>query len=163
MKKLLLFASLALVFASCEKEKLSVSNNSSSIGNQTLAGLIQQGDLYAYNQFYNLSNQRGPKPSIKFIHGIFVYNPNQGPENGTCLPHPTCPCLTIITWPAFVEPTTPEEQLISNYQAAFSEAGQGELIINDNGNAHTINNVKSINVVFDRQIQGKSTFSYTLL
>jgi len=163
MKKLILLASMALVFGSCEKENVNPAKPVPGSDVKSISELIREGNPELYDQIYNSTpGLRAPKPSVKVIHGIMYYPPGH-PENGHCLPHPTNPCMLIITWAALVDENTPEEIITENYAAAYTEEGEGQVILNNAGTPETFDNVKSINLRFDPVISGQSEYIFELL
>ena len=158
-KNVLMLALLVMGLVSCKKESVLPSNTSDSMETQ-LAELIQKADPETYDAIYtNHTNHKGPKPSIKFIPGVFVIL--QGDvASGTCFPH-QCVCFTIITWPAFIQGTSPvPTQIPVPYSQTFLQYGEAELIMNVSPNPITVPNLRSINVV---NVNGLPRMSYTTL
>lgn len=158
-KNVLLFALLIVGMASCKKETILPRANSASVETE-LADLIQKGDAEAYDAIYtNNSNQKGPKPTVKFIRGVFVIL-NGDVESGTCFPH-QCVCFTIITWPAFITGTSPvATEIPLPYSQTFYQAGEAELILNTSPNPITIPNLESVYV---RNVNGMPKINYSTL
>lgn len=160
MKKNVLFLALLLVgMASCKKETVRPTTASDSFETQ-LADLIQKGDPQAYDAIYtNNSNQKAPKPSIKSLPGVFVILDGDV-ASGTCFPH-QCVCFTIITWPAFIQGTSPvATEIPVPYSQTFQQVGEAELIMNVSPNPITVPNLGSISVV---NVNGLPKMSYTTL
>ena len=158
-KNVLLLATIIMCFASCKKENVLPTNSNESTETQ-LADLIQKGDPSAYDAIYtNNSNQKGPKPTVKFIRGVFVIL-NGDVDSGTCFPH-QCVCFTIITWPAFITGTSPvASEIPLPYSQTFYQAGEAELILNASPSPITVPNLESVYV---RNVNGMPKISYSTL
>lgn len=157
-KNVFMLALLVMGLVSCKKESVLPSSTTGSMETQ-LAELIQKGDPETYNAAYtNQTNYRAPKPTIKFIPGVFVIL--QGDvASGTCFPH-QCVCFTIITWPAFIGDTSPvPTELVLPYSQSFPRLGEAELILNTSPTPTTIPNLNSVYV---RNENGVPTISYTI-
>jgi len=158
-KNLILLAAIVIGMASCKKETVTPATPGKTMETQ-LADLIQKGDPEAYDEIYtNHSNQKGPKPSVKFIRGVFVIL--QGDvESGTCFPH-QCVCFTIITWPAFIQGTSPlPTEIRLPYSQTFYQNGEAELILNASPNPITVPNLGSVNVI---NVNGMPKINYSTL
>ena len=68
MRKLLIFASIALAFTGCKKEEVSVVQQSTSI-NKQVADVIKKADADLYDQIYNNTNHYCP---IKVQNRIYI-------------------------------------------------------------------------------------------
>lgn len=163
MKKLLFIAALAITIAGCTKETVkptAPSGENSSIETQ-VADLVQKADPELYNKIYNRDpNSKAPVPIIEITHGIFVA---QGGDiaSGTCYPNPNCVCHISITWPAFVTDSTEIKDVTSDLYLTFAETGQGEIIMNDSV-PYSIHDVRSIDIKFDGEVEGKSAVTCTV-
>jgi hypothetical protein len=96
MKKLIFFACVSLALLSCKKETpLTPTLKESNSLEKQVAEVIFKADKNLYNKVYN-HNKKAPIVDVKIIHGIFVAQ--QGDiASGTCLPHPTNPCMIIVS------------------------------------------------------------------
>ncbi len=93
---MLVLAWTALVLVSCKKETpLTPTLTENNSLETQVAEVIFKADKNLYNKIYN-HNKRSPIVDVKIIHGIFVAQ--QGDiASGTCLPHPTNPCMIIVS------------------------------------------------------------------
>lgn len=153
-KNVLMLSLLVMGLVSCKKESVLPSSIPESMETQ-LAELIQKGNSETYDAIY--TNHKGPKPSIKFIPGVFVILDGDV-ASGTCFPH-QCVCFTIITWPAFIGETSPvPTELILPYSQTYPRLGEAELILNASPAPISIPNLSSVYV---RNENGIPTISYT--
>jgi hypothetical protein len=156
MKKLLFIAVLAITIAGCKKESMSPAVPESGVRSleAQVAELISKGDPELYDKIYNRNpNSKEPVPDVHITHGIFV--PQGGDiASGTCYPNPNCVCHITLTWPAFVTDSTEETIVTSNYYVEFTEAGEGEIIMNDSI-PYSIHDLESVDIRFGEL--GRST------
>ncbi len=149
MRKLLIFASIALAFTGCKKEEVSVVQQSTSI-NKQVADVIKKADADLYDQIYNNTNSKKPKPSIKYCPGVFVILQGD-PASGTCFPNQNV-CFVIITFGPLVEggdDGPAHSQITSNLIENYEEGDFATLILNTPHNNPPTKGVRSLNVNFD--------------
>ncbi len=162
MKKIKLFSCLAiaLAFASCKKESQEplMQQSVQKSMQQQVADLIQEGDPDMFNVIYG--NTKAMKPSVHTHPGVFHWPATGNPEDGNCVSWPDCVCMVCIEGARFVNENTPEFEINRDFHKTWISPGDAELLIND-GSATTIQNLKSLDITFDRD--GNSIFSYSTL
>lgn len=129
MKKLILAAIVTIAVVSCKKETIvpQVASHDAAKNEKLVAELIQRADENLYAQIYE-HNQRLPHVGIKEIHGIFVWSGQ--PENGTCFPHPTNPCMIIVSALEKLGANEPVEPIIPGVLYTFTPEQEALLIFN---------------------------------
>ncbi|MFL5764752.1 MAG: hypothetical protein ACJ77K_12480 [Bacteroidia bacterium] len=160
MKKFILpFAVFALIFASCEKQTPQPVNTEKSVSiNDQMNALIQKADPDLYARLHG----RGPKPDVKITHGTFHIPPIGGPESGYCIPPYSSICHITITWPALIGSLVPDTTyLTTDFSRSFAKSGDGELILNASPDPIVVNNLKSVDIVFDRDTVENSSIEWS--
>lgn len=154
IKQTIFWALVAVAAASCKKEGTLETPVSQKAISEQVAELIQKGDPEAYEKLYG--SGRAPVATIKVTHGVFHYS-SGGPVDGTCLPDPNCVCHITIEWARLVTEHTDSTNVTEDFHGAYTQNGEAEIILND-GSATTIQNLKSVDIVFD-DMEG-STLDY---
>lgn len=160
IKQTIFWAFVVVAATACKKEGTldtlvdTPANGQKSMSEQ-VADLIQQGDPDAYDRIYG--EGRAPITDIRVTPGVFFIG-SGGPVDGHCVAHSSI-CHIEIVWARYITPETDSTLVTEDYHGVYTEQGESELILND-GNATCIQNLKSVDVVFE---DNGSTLEYEVL
>ncbi|MBA3971342.1 MAG: hypothetical protein H0X46_04240 [Bacteroidetes bacterium] len=127
MKKVFLFMCAVAALSSCKKEVALQPVSEKLSTEKQVADLIFKADPALHAQIYK-ENLRAPKVNVKIIHGVYTALGGDI-ASGTCLPHPTNPCMIVIS-PLVVAGGSTGNVIPSSSTTTYSAADEAKLIIN---------------------------------